>query len=508
MRLNLKRKLALVFLLLFAASALSMGLALRSLQDINARMNDLVDVRSENLWLSEELRANAFDVQKMVRDAILHEDAAKIEAVVAEVAQAREQVSTFEDKLASQLDEASLVLLDRFQDLNTQLRGVNNQVLDLAGRQTPEADASAFRLVTGHGSELWAQMKPLLDQLVETERDSQAATVAQTEASFQRARNILFAIAAASALIGVLGATWVLRSMNGAVRTITDLTHRVAAGAAQMAATAQQLSQGASEQAAATEQASASVEQMAANIRQTAEGASETEGIASKSSASAQSMGENASLAVRSMRTVAEQILVIQEIARQTDLLALNAAVEAARAGEHGRGFAVVAAEVRKLAERSQAAATQVSRLSSETMTAADSTGRSLEGLLPQIGRTAELVAAISHANRELETGAGQVAQAIVELSKVTQENTSASEQVASTAAELALQAEGLRSAMSVLGVTTGDRGPVPAAASLAPARAKPPAVGQRHQGHDFDLATGSEDELDAQFMRHQRPAA
>uniref|UniRef100_UPI001F3D41CC methyl-accepting chemotaxis protein n=2 Tax=Pseudomonadota TaxID=1224 RepID=UPI001F3D41CC len=127
----------------------------------------------------------------------------------------------------------------------------------------------------------------------------------------------------------------------------------------------------------------------------------QTEKIARQSSQDAETSGTAVQKAVIAMRTIAEKIGIVQEIARQTDLLALNAAVEAARAGEHGRGFAVVAAEVRKLAERSQSAAAEISGMSSDTVTAATQAGEMLTKLVPDIRRTAELVAEISAACRE-----------------------------------------------------------------------------------------------------------
>ena len=189
--------------------------------------------------------------------------------------------------------------------------------------------------------------------------------------------------------------------------------NNVSAGSQELSATAEQLSQGATEQASSTEEASSSMEEMAATIKQSADNSSQTEKIARQSAADAIASGNAVNDAVIAMQTIAQKIMVVQEIARQTDLLALNAAVEAARAGEHGRGFAVVASEVRKLAERSQSAAAEISTLSDNTVKTAQSAGAMLAKLVPDIQRTAELVEEISAGSREQNAGAAQINTAI-----------------------------------------------------------------------------------------------
>jgi len=289
----------------------------------------------------------------------------------------------------------------------------------------------------------------------------------------------------------------VVGSVNSAVRN-------VASGSSQMAATSEELSQGATDQASATEESSAAVEQMAANIKQSSENAALTEKIAVKSAEDARSSGKAVAEAVQAMQTIADRIMIVQEIARQTDLLALNAAVEAARAGEHGRGFAVVAAEVRKLAERSQTAAAEISSLSASTVRTAASAGEMLLGLVPDIEKTSALVTEISVASRELATGSSQISMSIQQLDKVTQENTSAAEELSASATELASQADALAEAIGFFRTDEGGgSGAVSRRASqptYAPmrGRAKPAAM---DGGFDFDLGDGSDD-LDARFKR------
>jgi methyl-accepting chemotaxis protein len=225
---------------------------------------------------------------------------------------------------------------------------------------------------------------------------------------------------------------------------VADAANKVASGSQELSASAEQLSQGSTEQAASTEEASASMEEMAANVKQNAENASTTEKMAGQSARDAEASGVAVGKAVDAMQTIAQKINIVQEIARQTDLLALNAAVEAARAGEHGRGFAVVASEVRKLAERSQAAAAEIGTLSVDTVKVAQEAGSMLARLVPDIKKTAELVEEITQASREQDVGASQINQAIQQLDKVTQQNAAASEEVSATSENLAAQSEQL----------------------------------------------------------------
>ncbi len=304
--------------------------------------------------------------------------------------------------------------------------------------------------------------------------------------------------------------------LRGVVADALSAANNVSSGSQELSSSSEQLSQGATEQASSAEEASASMEEMAANIKQNADNAAQTEKIARQSSKDAEASGEAVSRAVGAMRTIAEKISIVQEIARQTDLLALNAAVEAARAGEHGKGFAVVASEVRKLAERSQAAAAEISSLSGETVEVATEAGEMLNKLVPAIHKTAELVSEISAACREQDIGASQINEAIQQLDKVTQQNAGASEEMSSTSEELAAQAEELQTSIAFFKVDTksGSNDRMQAAARAVAPRpvAKPvarpaPAAAQtvraqqsRAKGFALDMSMGGPDQDDADF--------
>ncbi len=243
---------------------------------------------------------------------------------------------------------------------------------------------------------------------------------------------------------------------NGTVQklseTISDVrwaADALSSASEQISATAQSLSQSASEQAASVEQTSASIEQMSASVGQNAENAKITDSMASKAAKEAGEGGRTVKSTVAAMKQIASKIGIIDDIAYQTNLLALNAAIEAARAGEHGKGFAVVAAEVRKLAERSQLAARDISDVAGSSVELAERAGKLLNAIVPSIGKTSDLVQEISAASDEQATGIGQINDAMNQLSQATQQNASASEELAATSEELSGQAERLQQMMA-----------------------------------------------------------
>jgi methyl-accepting chemotaxis protein len=246
--------------------------------------------------------------------------------------------------------------------------------------------------------------------------------------------------------------------MVGKLKTIvTDInsaSSEVASGSQQLSSTAQEMSQGATEQAASVEEISSSMEQMSSNIKHNAENAQMTEKIAHKTSMSAEEGGKAVTQTVEAMKIIASKTNIIEEIARSTNMLALNASIEAARAGEYGKGFAVVASEVGKLAERSQKEAGEISKLSSESVKIAEHAGTTINAIIPDIKRTAELVQEISASSNEQDTGANQINQAILQLDQVIQQNASASEESASMAEELAGQAGQMQDIISFFSLT------------------------------------------------------
>jgi methyl-accepting chemotaxis protein len=470
------------------ATALSLG-ELRTATSAGIKLaEDVVGLTEQQMKADQDLAAATYET---TRNVLIGMVLASVAVAAAAAVWMALSISKGLSKIADLADAVSIGDLNKTVELNT-----NDEIKDLVNtvnRMTANLRATAALADQIADGELTVQPKPL------SEKDTLGLAL---ERMVER-----------------------LRSVVGNALIASD---NVSSGSTQLSSTAEQVSQGATEQASAAEEASASMEQMAANIKQNADNAAQTEKISRQSAKDAELSGDAVNRAVDAMQTIAQKISIVQEIARQTDLLALNAAVEAARAGEHGRGFAVVASEVRKLAERSQVAATEIGAVSLDTVKAAQSAGEMLAALVPNIRRTAELVSEISAACREQDIGATQINQAIQQLDQVTQQNASASEQMTATSEELAGQAEELQASIAFFRTDAAAAGkavsmtPVRAASSppavkrAAPAKAVAKAVQSRKanplkaasiavqqaraKGFALDLAQGGPDAADADF--------
>jgi methyl-accepting chemotaxis protein len=260
--------------------------------------------------------------------------------------------------------------------------------------------------------------------------------------------------------IGVMAASFNSFSdkLEKIISEVKGGANAISSAAQQVASSSSSLSQGTSEQAASAEETTSSLEEMSSSIQQNSENSRQMEQVATKGAREAEESGKAVSHTVDAMKSITQKIEIVDEIAYQTNLLALNAAIEAARAGEHGKGFAVVATEVRKLAERSQAAAKEISSLATDSVKVAENSGKLLDELVPSIKKTAELVQEVAAASREQSSGVTQINKAMAQVDQVTQRNASSAEELSSTAEELASQSEALLQLMNYFKVS-GDSG-------------------------------------------------
>ncbi|WP_198971603.1 methyl-accepting chemotaxis protein [Xylophilus sp. ASV27] len=339
-----------------------------------------------------------------------------------------------------------------------------------------------------------------LDRLVDVQSKSMTQAGAEAAATARRAVLLFLSLGALAAVIALLGAVLITRSITrpiGQALTLTEAvangdlsasveirgrdemaqlarslhamnagladivqqvrhsSDSIATGSREIALGNHDLSQRTEQQASNLQQTASSMGELTTTVRNTSETAQQASRLASNASTAAENGGVVVNRVIRVMeeivaasRKIADIIGVIDGIAFQTNILALNAAVEAARAGEQGRGFAVVAGEVRSLAHRSATAAKEIKQLIGASVEKVEGgtvlvnqAGHSMEDILHQVRQVHALMQQISSASSEQAHGIEQVGHAIVQLDQVTQQNAALVEQSTAAADSLRQQA-------------------------------------------------------------------
>ena len=461
----------------------------------NAKTLEELQAIAEKIKLAARIRNNFTEIHRGEKNLILSSSKEGMDRYAENIRQTRDRLEERLKKLEELAvgDEARLV--EKFNKQFHEFWEIHRKVREISREN---GNAIAAEISTTEGRKTRREARRIMEDLSESFDQGMEQDKVASNVNYESARNLLIGLIVISILAGISIAFWVILGINKGLNTAIDAAQtlangdltkdvevtsrdeigdlltsmkgmvdklrsvvgdvnqaveQVATGSNEISDNAQNLSQGATEQAASIEETSSAMEEMSSNISQNNDNANTTNGIASKAAKDAEEGGQAVSEAVTAMKQIAEKIGVIEEIARQTNLLALNAAIEAARAGEHGKGFAVVAAEVRKLAERSQTSAGEITQLSATSVGVAERAGQIINTLVPDIQKTNELIQEISASSQEMDSGTGQINQAIQQLDQVIQQNAGSSEEMAATAEELSSQANMLAETMTFFSV-------------------------------------------------------
>ncbi|MBJ6726907.1 HAMP domain-containing methyl-accepting chemotaxis protein [Geomesophilobacter sediminis] len=551
LRIGTRLTLANGLLLLIMIALIGTGIS--AMGRIQEHLERIVSVNNARAFHGTEMQTCVSEVSINLRNILIDTDPHKREEYVKRIADFREKYGEHLKKiveLTPKDDTKGLELLAKVGTAAETARPLNTKVMELA---LQHKDGEAIALLNRDARPAVRSWLTGIAQLNAYQEERSKARYVEAEGDYRHARDLMLGLGALSIALAVGITLFLTRSitvplakavdaanslaqgdltievraestdetglllsameamisqLRAIVTEVTAAADNVATGATELSASAETMSQGATEQAAAAEEASSSMEEMTANIRQNADNALQTEKTAVQTATDAKEGGDSVEQTVAAMKEIAVKINIIEEIARQTNLLALNAAIEAARAGEHGKGFAVVASEVRKLAERSQQAAAGILQLSRSSVDIAETAGRMLSKMVPDIQKTAGLVQEISASSREQDAGAEQINKAIQQLDQVIQQNASAAEEMASTAEELSSQSEQLQATVAFFKVGNLRRGSV--AVRTPAAKGKPKTIPHQVKprqaqsaGVEMDLGAGGADLTDDSFTRY-----